>query len=762
MRKDYTQSSNIFHNLDSALLSPERQAKLRELILMPELQPQAVVQAAAKMPASDGSPGEPGKAMVSDAGSSPKTPEQNYARQVQAMQDIQFQALRDKGFKASREAATAAQAGNFDQSVDILNTYLDSLKNSSLEPERAALLRKPIEHRIQMFQTMKDQAAAAQKKIDSQAAFVQGKLRQVKAEENKDKQVTSLMAEYHSLYEQGKYAEAEVKAAQALELDPGNPQVSAAVQMARMARNHAIYDKIKHDKEDMFLAGVNDAEKVGPPVNSDNPLAFNGQVWDRAKVRKGSKDFELLNKKTNKEREIEHRLDTPTSLDFKETPLRQVLEDLSATNQINIVPDEPALNDAGISLDRPLNMKLEGVSLKSALDLLLGQAHLTYVIKDEVLLVTTEAHARGKMIQKIYPVADIVIPIENHGNLDNPMVRALQQGSAPTTPMGGPGSYPWRNDVQGASMVSTGGSMADMANQPAASSPGSMNSPRPPGQTLQELLMELITNTVAPGSWSKVGGQATIDYFPLGMALVVTQTPDIQEQIADLLTALRRLQDLEVAVEVRFITLDEAFYERIGVNFSVDVLNKGSKATQTLNQLAVTNGNASQVTGPVTVGLTPGGSFTSALDIPITNSSFGPAIPPFGGFPNAPGADGGISLGLAFLSDIQVFMFMEAAQADRRTNVMQAPKITLFNGQTSTLSITDNQFFVTNVQVTGFGGQLVFNPQNTLQQTGVSLSMNAVVTADRRFVRMSLTPVLSNIASPVTALFPITAFITPV
>ena len=63
-------------------------------------------------------------------------------------------------------------------------------------------------------------------------------------------------------------------------------------------------------------------------------------------------------------------------------------------------------------------------------------------------------------------------------------------------------------------------------------------------------------------------------------------------------------------------------------------------------------------------------------------------------YPNTPGNNGGISLGLAFLSDIQVYMFMEAAQGDRRVNVMQAPKLTLFNGQTATLTVNDLQFFV--------------------------------------------------------------------
>ena len=61
------------------------------------------------------------------------------------------------------------------------------------------------------------------------------------------------------------------------------------------------------------------------------------------------------------------------------------------------------------------------------------------------------------------------------------------------------------------------------------------------------------------------------------------------------------------------------------------------------------------------------------MNIPIKNSSFSMAIPPFGAYPNIPGGNGGISLGLAFLSDIEVYMFMEAAQGDQRTNVMQAP-----------------------------------------------------------------------------------------
>jgi len=63
------------------------------------------------------------------------------------------------------------------------------------------------------------------------------------------------------------------------------------------------------------------------------------------------------------------------------------------------------------------------------------------------------------------------------------------------------------------------------------------------------------------------------------MALVINQTPDIQEQVAELLAALRRLQDIEVTIEVRFITISEDFYERIGVDFNLNVVNRRRRST---------------------------------------------------------------------------------------------------------------------------------------------------------------------------------------
>ena len=67
-------------------------------------------------------------------------------------------------------------------------------------------------------------------------------------------------------------------------------------------------------------------------------------------------------------------------------------------------------------------------------------------------------------------------------------------------------------------------------------------------------------------------GRARLDPpFETNLSLVVSQTQEVHEEIVDLLEQLRRLQDLQVTIEVRFITLNDNFFERIGVDFDFDI-----------------------------------------------------------------------------------------------------------------------------------------------------------------------------------------------
>jgi type II secretory pathway component GspD/PulD (secretin) len=760
-RHDYALAATIFQSLDPLLLSPEKQAKLRELQQMQEMQsPVRTVGMKA-----DGSGTGAAAARVGDTSGQPRRAplEETYSQQVQALQEVQFQRLRDKGLQVQRDAMERFQAGETDRAIQVLETYLDGLKDSHLDAPKVAMLRRPVESRLQNFKTLKSQQDFETARAGDAKTFVELREKQSRAEMHKQQQVGEQMKLYHEAYKQARYEEALTYATRAHELDPDNLQAGAAMKQSELARNAQMYKKYKNEREEYTLQELDEAEKVGPAATSQEPLKFDAKRMEIANKRHEIQ-LPTIAPKNEKEREIEHKLIMPLTLDFKNTPLRQVVEDLRTWTGINIVLDKRALEEESIPADQTVDMKLEGVSLKSALTNVLHQVHLTYVIEDEVLKITTEAHAKGRMVLKTYQVADLVIPIEDHNAPTaaafaeslgvsvpgSPESRSMSAGGP--SPLNGPHSLPNGQQVSGS-----------LNNQQASTTPATSGA-QAPKKTMEDVLIKLITNTIKPETWDASGGPGTIDYFPLGMALTINQTPDIQEQVQELLHALRRLQDQEVAIEVRFITISEAFFERIGMDFNINIVTNNPRFQESIvSQQFQPFGLINKISGSsnAVVGLQPSGQFTNTLDIPITQNSFNLATPPFGGFPTMPGADGGLSLGLAFLSDIQVFLFMEAAQGDRRTNVMQAPKITLFNGQTSTISVSDLQFFVTNVSFFLVNGQIVFVPANTPVPTGVNLTMNAVITADRRFVRMSIAPTLTNLSTPVTALFPITTFVTP-
>ncbi|HWG46540.1 MAG TPA: hypothetical protein VN688_27505 [Gemmataceae bacterium] len=784
-RRDYHQAGLLLAAIDTKQLDERRQGKLREILNTPEMQPaaratpialtsaQQVQEPRDKTSGSSFNPqpvlrtpvgGEPGRARATDG------PDQSLLARTRAMREVKFQQLRQEGMDVQSQALERFRSGQTEAAVDMLTDYLTRLSEEQLDAGQLTLLRRPIDSRVQQFRIMKAQVEFANQSTSSTR---ENKLRLAKnqnAEQVKQKNVAELMKQYNGLLRLGKYPEAEALAMRAKELDPDNPMAAAAIAIARTQRRQHEAKSLKDGKEVLFNDGLNDAESEGDPNVIKRNITFEGDPERRALIQKrGSLDALHtlpMPRKTTEERNIERKLSTPANINFVNQPLRQVIDDLRGLYGINIYVDDPALAEKGISQDLPVTIKLEQISLKSALNLLLRSVHLTYVVRDDVLQITTDEHARGKLEQKVYQVTDLIIAVENYGTVGvvAPPDLGMQNINTPMT--GSPMPVTGPNSLNGGQQVGApmGGSMSRGSGGSgfAADTGGQPQVTKKASQTNEEMLIKLITNTISPKSWGEQGGPGTIDYFPLSQSLIINQTPDIQDQVADLLSALRRLQDQEVAVEVKFISIAEDFFERIGVNFNLNIVNKGTSKYQP--QLTSGNfqqpGYINQFTGPLLSGLTPAGTLTSDLNIPITQTTYQQAIPPFGGYPGVPGF-GGLTMGLAFLSDIQVFLFMEAVQGDVRSNVMQAPKLTLFNGQTANINVQDFQFFVVGVQVIPQLGQFTYFPQTTLFPLGVQLTIQAVISADRRFVRLSLAPNLSNLVNGEVNLFPVVTPIFP-
>jgi general secretion pathway protein D len=257
-----------------------------------------------------------------------------------------------------------------------------------------------------------------------------------------------------------------------------------------------------------------------------------------------------------------------------------------------------------------------------------------------------------------------------------------------------------------------------------------------------DTLINLITTTIRPESWEAIGGPGSIEGFPTNLSLVISQTQEVHEQIADLLDQLRRLQDLQVTIEVRFITLNDRFFERIGIDFDFNIEDNSG-------QIAGQNPIIRDRNRSTSFGLDPTGAPTVDFDYQFRQNSFGSALPQFGGFDAATAAD----FGFAILSDIEVFFLLQAAQGDDRTNVLQAPKVTLFNGQMGFLTDSSQRPFVTSVIPVVGDFAAAHQPVVVVLSEGTSLSVQAVVSPDRRFVRLTLLPFFSSIGNVDTFTF---------
>ena len=590
-----------------------------------------------------------------------------------------------------------------------------------------------------------------------------------------------LVDEFNTLIDEQRYEEAQVVAKRAAQLDPENPVVGQVLLQAKFVRNLMNAKAIENAAEEGFVNAMGEVDRAKIPFAGDkNPMVFpDAKVWSDL-----SQSREKLLAKSGRQRseqdiEIEKKLRTPVSLRFTNAPLSKVLENLAKLAEVNLHLDPQGLAEEGVTSDTPVTIELRNeIMFKSALNLILEPLHLSYVIEDEVLKITSEQMRDGQVVPLTYNVADLVVPIPNF--VPTPMGLAsaynaamgsvgfgggMPFGSSTTTPLpvvgsrdGKGGTFAMNPQVYAQQMgtAPSPGPMGGGSNVPIGSGPGGLGGG---AQADFDSLIELITTTVKPDTWDDVGGPGSIAEFETNLSLVISQTQEVHEEIADLLEQLRRMQDLQVTIEVRFITLNDNFFERIGVSFDFDISDnidgKGLLfgARQTADPIysspadfTINGGRARDVSDQdnqrtVTVGMGAPNMFSADLDIPFTQSSFGLAVPQFGGFD----ATAGAQLGFAILSDIEAYFFINAAQGDKRSNVLQAPKVTLFNGQQAYVSDTSQSPFVISVIPVVGDFAAAQQPVIVVLSEGTFMTVQAVVSDDKRFVRLTVVPFFSKI-----------------
>jgi len=234
--------------------------------------------------------------------------------------------------------------------------------------------------------------------------------------QRKQQKVAGLMERFNSLMDEGRYRLAEeAVAAAVLEEMPENPVGVVATHTARATGYLQDAMVLRVLRQKGVVDTLYQVEKSHIPFPDEPPIVYPpAEVWKELTARRKEKYSSMsLAQRGAKEKEIDDALKSPTQLEFIETQLQDVVDFLKDYHDIEIQIDERALQEVGIPTDTPITKNLKGVSLRSALRLMLRELDLTYVIQDEVLLITTPEEAETKLTTKVYPVADLVLPIDN-------------------------------------------------------------------------------------------------------------------------------------------------------------------------------------------------------------------------------------------------------------------------------------------------------------------------------------------------------------
>jgi hypothetical protein len=176
---------------------------------------------------------------------------------------------------------------------------------------------------------------------------------------------------------------------------------------------------------------------------------------------------------------IKAALASATQMEFSNESFANVIDYLKDKHQIEIQFDRKTLEEVGFATDKQVTINVKGVTLRSALGLLLRAEGLTWMICDEVLLITTPDEQANLLTTEIYEVADLAACRDEKGQ-------------------------PW--DDYGT-------------------------------------LVHFITSHIQPTTWDAVGGPGAISGETLGTAkvIVVTQTLQVHDGIEDLLARIRAI-----------------------------------------------------------------------------------------------------------------------------------------------------------------------------------------------------------------------------
>jgi hypothetical protein len=158
----------------------------------------------------------------------------------------------------------------------------------------------------------------------------------------------------------------------------------------------------KGDSHNRVMASV---DKAAVP-DSRNYVMPSAAKWKEI-TEKRSKAIKM----TAAEKAIMKALESSLDVDYSKATFEEVLDQLRKKLKVTITADKKALEEASVTYESEINLKLRA-STRTVLKRLLSDLGLTYVIKDEAIQITTPERAKEMTTTRTYYLGDLAAVVD--------------------------------------------------------------------------------------------------------------------------------------------------------------------------------------------------------------------------------------------------------------------------------------------------------------------------------------------------------------
>lgn len=525
-----------------------------------------------------------------------------------------------------------------------------------------------------------------------------------------EERIEILFAEADNAFARGDYDRAENILNEILALDYENDRAEELRLLAVEARHQKVDEQHNRDYREQWKRVFEEIDRNMVPMTDHIQFPDN---WDEIAKRRPREFREVDPGLSAEEQEIRARLSRTTVAPiFEDAPLRDVAAFFQNVTGVNFVVS--AAVSANLSEDEQTVTlgDLRPLAADALLNIVTQVKSLVWKVEDGVVKITTPDDLAQDQHLELYNVRDLVNPINDFPGEEISLEPASGLGLFDEEELG---------------------DEADTA---------AINSDR---------LIQLVQENIAPDSWDP---PASIDAKQ--GTLVVRQSKDVHQQIRQLLDDLRRTTGVSVAIEARFLTVEDNFLEDVGVDLrglgddSGGAGAPGRGSSEPLDDFGVPTTGFGTPDNPNGLGTNndSGVFFNDNSDGNVrarVENLFDLAL----GSEDTLTNSGGFSAQYTYLDDTQVEAIFRAVRKSERNQSLTAPRLLVANNERASISVINEVSYVKDFDVEIAQAAVIADPIIDIVRDGVILDVKPVVSADRKFVTLELRPTVSVLERPI-------------